>query len=73
MAITASTYVTDTHAQPGGGRWTVETHTDSDGQKYTIGPYLWDGVADRDALLASRAAALAETMAAAELESLLES
>ena len=72
MSIVSSSYVTDQHAQPGGGRWTVETHTDSDGNAYTVGPYLWDGVADRDALMASRAVALAETLAAAEFERLLD-
>lgn len=72
MPIISSSRVTDQHAQPGGGRWTVETHTDGDGNRYTVGPYLWDGVVDRDALMASRAAALAETLAAAELERLLD-
>lgn len=72
MPILSSSRVTDQHAQPGGGRWTVETHIDSDGNSYTVGPYLWDGVVDRDALMASRAAALAETLAAAELERLLD-
>ena len=71
MPIISSSRVTDQHAQPGGGRWTVETHIDSDGNSYTVGPYLWDGVVDRDALMASRAVALAEALAAAELESLL--
>ena len=71
MAIVSSSRVTDQHAQPGGGRWTVETHTDSDGQKYTVGPYLWDGVTDRDALLSARAASLAESLAAAEAASII--
>jgi hypothetical protein len=38
MAIVSSSYVSDTHAQTGGGVWTTETHTDSDGVTYVIGP-----------------------------------
>jgi len=71
MAVISSTYSTDQHSQPGGGRWTVETHTDTEGVQYTIGPYLWDGVTDRNALLTARAAALEESLAASELESIL--
>ncbi len=71
MAIISSSYVTDQHAQQGGGRWTVETHTDSDGKKYTVGPYLWDGITDRDTLLSARAASLAESLAEAEAESII--
>jgi hypothetical protein len=71
MPIVSSSYVSDAHAQPGGGRWTTETHVDGDGQKYTVGPYLWDGVANRDTLMASRAAALSESLAEAEAEDLL--
>lgn len=72
MSIVSSSYTSDQHTQPGGGRWTVETHTDSEGVKYTVGPYLWDGVADRDALMAARAASLSESLAQAELARLLE-
>jgi hypothetical protein len=72
MSIVSSSYVTDAHAQPGGGRWTVETHIDGDGVKYTVGPYLWDGVADRDALMSARASALSDSLAEAEANALLE-
>jgi hypothetical protein len=72
MPIVSSSYVSDAHSQTGGGRWTVETHVDGDGVKYTVGPYLWDGVADRDALMATRAAALSESLAEAEAKALLE-
>lgn len=72
MAIVSSSYVSDTHAQTGGGVWTTETHTDSDGVTYVIGPYLWDGTTDRDTLLTVRATRLAETLAALELEQLIK-
>lgn len=71
MAIVSSSYVSDSNAQPGGGRWTTEIHIDGEGVKYTVGPYLWDGIADRDALMAVRAAALSESLAAAEAAELL--
>ncbi len=71
MAIVSSSYVSDTHAQTGGGVWTTETHTDSDGVTYVIGPYLWDGIADRDELMAVRADALSESLAEAEAAKLL--
>jgi hypothetical protein len=71
MAIVSSSYVSDQHTQPSGGRWTIETHTDGDGVKYTVGPYLWDGVSDRDLLMAARAAALSDSLAEAEAAALL--
>jgi hypothetical protein len=71
MPIVSSSYRSDEHTQPGGGRWTVETHVDGDGVKYTVGPYLWDGVANRDTLMAGRAAALSDSLAKAEADALL--
>jgi hypothetical protein len=71
MAIVSSSYVTDTHSQAGGGRWTVEFHTDSIGKSYMCGPYLWDGVANRDTLLALHAEQLASDLANAESEAVL--
>ena len=72
MPITSSVYTTDAHAQGSGARWTIERHTDSTGRVHTAGPYLWDGVANRDALMAARAAQLDVQLAEAEAESLLE-
>jgi hypothetical protein len=57
-------------AQSGGGRWTTERHTDSEGKVHTI-TYLWDGVADRDALLAQRAIYQANLLADAEAAAIL--
>lgn len=71
MAIVSSSYVSDQHTQPGGGRWTTETHVDADGNSYTIGPYLWDGVTNRDTLMAARATALSDSLAEAEAAALL--
>lgn len=71
MPIITSTFYSDAHTQPGGGRWTTEIHIDGDGVRYTVGPYLWDGIADRDALMAVRAEALSESLAAAESAALL--
>ena len=71
MAIVSSTYSTDAHTQTGGGKWTVEYHTDSLGTVYMCGPYLWDGVANRDTLLALHAEQLASDLATAETETLI--
>lgn len=71
MTIVSSSYISDAHTQPGGGRWTTEIHIDGDGVKYTVGPYLWDGIADRDELMAVRADALSESLAEAEAAKLL--
>lgn len=68
MAIVTSSYTTDQHSQPGGGRWTIETHIDSEGNTHNIGPYLWDGITDRNVLLTSRAASLAESLAETEAD-----
>lgn len=71
MPIVSSSYVSDAHTQSGGGRWTVETHVDGDGVKYTVGPYPWDGIADRDSLMATHAAQLSESLAESEAVALL--
>jgi hypothetical protein len=71
MPITSSTYTSDAHSQGGGAKWTIERHTDSTGRVHTVGPYLWDGVANRDTLLAARAAQLDVQLAEAEADALL--
>lgn len=68
MAIVSSSYSTDSHSQFGGGKWTVETHTDSLGNSYMVGPYLWDGVANRDTLLSAHANQISDELAAGEAE-----
>jgi hypothetical protein len=72
MPIVSSEYITDAHAQSGGAKWTIERHTDSTGRVHTVGPYLWDGVADRAAILSARAAHLDEQLAEVEANALLE-
>lgn len=71
MPIVSSTYTTDAHAQTGGGRWTIERHTDNTGLVHTVGPYLWDEVSNRDTLLAARAAQIDAQLAEAEAEQLM--
>lgn len=71
MPIVSSSYSTDAHSQAGGGRWTIERHTDSTGRVHTVGPYLWDGVSNRDTLLSARAAQINEQLAADEAEQLM--
>jgi len=70
MTITSSSYQTDAHTQPGGGRWVVETYTDSTGRVYTQ-QYMWDGVTNRDTLLSQRAAELNTALADAEAHQLI--
>jgi hypothetical protein len=72
MPIISSSYVSDAHTQLGGGRWTTETHVDGDGVKYTVGPYLWDGMANRETLMAARATEISASLAEAEANALLE-
>lgn len=73
MPIVTSTYITDAHSQVGGGRWTIERHTDSTGRVHTVGPYLWDGAADRGTLLAAHAAQLDVQLAQDEAEQMMRS
>lgn len=70
MTIVSSSYVSDSHAQAGGGFLTMELFTDSTDATYT-NTYLWDGVADRDALLSDRSDALASRLADEEAARLL--
>ena len=71
MPIVSSTYTTDAHQQVGGGRWTIERHTDNTGRVHTVGPWLWNGADDRDAILSARAAQINEDLAAAEADALI--
>ena len=71
MPIVSSEYITDAHQQVGGGYWTIERHTDNTGRVHQLGPYLWDGVADRDALLTARAAQIDAQLAQAEADALM--
>jgi hypothetical protein len=64
MSIVSSNFITE-HAQKDGRRDVIETHIDHLGTQY-IFEYLWDGVADRDAILVARAASLLETLAIIE-------
>ena len=70
MAIVSSSYVSDAHAQSGGGFLTTESFTDGNGILYT-NTYLWDGVTDRSVLLSDRSAALASRLADEEAAGLL--
>lgn len=70
MAIVSSSYVSDAHAQSGGGFLTTESFTDGNGNLYT-NTYLWDGVTDRATLLAGRSASLASRLADEEAAGLL--
>ena len=70
MTIVSSSYVSDAHAQSGGGFLTVESFTTSTGETYT-NMYLWDGVTDRATLLAGRSASLASRLADEEAAGLL--
>lgn len=70
--VVSSSYTTDSHSQVGGGRWTVERHLDAVGNEVAmIGPYLWDGIADRDAILSAHASQINEAYAQAEIDALL--
>lgn len=70
MAIVSSSYVSDAHAQSGGGFLTTESFTDGNGNLYT-NTYLWDGVTSRDDLLAARAAALSVRLADEEANAMI--
>lgn len=64
MAIVSSSHATG-HAQRDGRRYVREEHTDHRGAVHVF-EYLWDGVANRDAILAARAGRITEALAAAE-------
>jgi len=71
MAIVSSTYDTDHSAQSGGGRWVVESHTETSGAVHTL-IYLWDGSSDRDKPLATHASGLSAQLAEAEASAILD-
>lgn len=64
MAIISSSYSTDST------NWTIEKHTDSVGVVHQM-VYQWDGIGDRDAMMAARATALNTQLAEAEADALI--
>jgi hypothetical protein len=71
MSIVSSVNIIDAHTQPGGGRYVIERHTDSDSVVHQVGPYLAPAGFDTAARLASRAISIADQLAQAEADQLL--
>lgn len=71
MAIVSSYYVTDENFQVGGGKWTIEYHTNSLGNVYMVGPYLWDGIVNRDSLLTIHAEQISNDLAESEFDKMI--
>lgn len=70
MGITSSTYTQDAHQQPDGSVYVYESHTATGGEVFPI-TYLAAPGADKAALLASHAAALADMLAEREFSEAL--
>lgn len=71
MPIVSSTYQPDAHTQVDGRRYVTESHTDATGAVHTL-TYLADPGADYGAILAVHAQQLAQQMADAEYQSIVE-
>jgi len=71
MSIVSSTYTQDAHTQANGERYVVEYHTDSESRVHQVGPWLAPVGFDVAARVAERAVALAEQLAEAEAEGII--
>lgn len=72
MGIVSSVKAQDNHDQADGSRYVQEFHTDAAGRVHRF-EYRWRAGIDRDAIMAARAAQVAEAVDDAEVESALES
>lgn len=70
MSIVSSTYTVDDHAQADGRRYVVESHTDSAGGVHRV-QYLAVAGADYQAIANARAVVIADQLAEAEAQAVV--
>lgn len=70
MSIVSSTYTLDSHPQIDGRTYVTERHTDSVGEIHVV-EYLAPVGADYQAIMTARAGVIADALAQAEVEALL--
>lgn len=71
MSIVSSVTVSDIPTSQGGNRYVIEQHTDSTGTVHTVRSFVAAGV-DAATVLAAHAVDLADRLAEAEAQQLLE-